>query len=197
MRVLVVGSGGREHALAWKLKGSPSVSQVYVAPGNAGTALDARNVAIPEGNHRELLAFAQKERIDLVVIGPEAPLVAGLSDLLTHAGINVFGPSKAAAELEGSKVFCKRILAKANIPTAPFQVFERMQEVEQYLAARPGPCVVKVDGLAAAKGCSFAMTIRKLIAFQSASSTNNCLVQRETESSLKIGLKEVKSAFCA
>lgn len=152
MRVLVIGHGGREHALAWKLSRSPSVSKVFVAQGNWGTAEVATNVAIPETDHRELIRFCQKERIDLVVIGPEAPLVAGLADDFRQAGIPALGPSKEAARLEGSKVFCKRLLQKAKVPTPPFQVFNDMEAVEIFLSEHLGPCVVKADGLAAGKG---------------------------------------------
>jgi phosphoribosylamine--glycine ligase len=152
MRVLVVGSGGREHALVWKLAQSPEVQNVFCAPGNAGTARHGQNVRIAIDDHREFVRFAQRERIDLVVIGPEAPLVAGLADDLRRAQIRVFGPSKEAALLEGSKVFCKRLLRKSNVPTAEFNVFREPSSVETYLAAHPGPCVVKADGLAAGKG---------------------------------------------
>lgn len=149
---MVVGQGGREHALTWKLKRSTIVTRVYCAPGNAGTAMEAANVAIAEDDTRELTRFAKAEQIGLVVIGPEAPLVHGLSDALRKEGILVFGPSKDAAELEGSKIYCKRLLKRAKIPTADFQVFHDMEGVDNYLEARPGPCVVKADGLAAGKG---------------------------------------------
>jgi phosphoribosylamine--glycine ligase len=152
VRILVVGQGGREHALVWKLRKSPKVREIYCAPGNAGTAADAKNVPIADDDIRELVRFARQERIDLAVIGPEAPLVAGLSDELRREGILVFGPSKDAALLEGSKIFCKRLLRKAKVPTADFQVFRDMQAVDAYLEAHPGPCVVKADGLAAGKG---------------------------------------------
>lgn len=150
--VLVVGSGGREHALVWKLKQSPRVTDVYCAPGNAGTGLEGTNVAIRESDHDELVRFARKRKIDLVVIGPEAPLAAGLSDALRAGGIAVFGPSKDAAILEASKVFCKELLTSANVPTGSFRVFVHFEDVEQYLSVHPGPCVVKADGLAAGKG---------------------------------------------
>ncbi|HVJ83742.1 MAG TPA: phosphoribosylamine--glycine ligase, partial [Planctomycetia bacterium] len=150
--MLTIGRGGREHALAWRLAKSPSVEKSFVAPGNPGTAADAINVPIPEDDVAEILRFCKREKIDLAVIGPEAPLVAGLADALRAAGVAVFGPSKDAAELEGSKIFCKRFLRKANIPTAEFHVFTEMEQVENYLDNRPGPCVVKADGLAAGKG---------------------------------------------
>lgn len=152
MRVLVVGQGGREHALVWKLANSSKVTRVYCAPGNAGTAIDGENVSIPEHDHSELAHFCRKEKIRLAVIGPEQPLVDGLADTLRAAGVGVFGPSKLAAQLEGSKIFCKRLLRKAHVPTADFRVFDRLEDVQAYVEAFDGPCVVKADGLAAGKG---------------------------------------------
>lgn len=158
MKVLIVGSGGREHALAWKIASSPRVSQVFVAPGNAGTALEATNVPIPATDKPALVKFAQENQIDLVVVGPEGPLVIGLVDDLQAAGILAFGPTAAAAELEGSKVFCKNLLYTANIPTAAYQTFRRAEDAQRYIkelypeADAPCPVVVKADGLAAGKG---------------------------------------------
>ncbi|QDT02486.1 Phosphoribosylamine--glycine ligase [Rubripirellula lacrimiformis] len=158
MKVLVVGGGGREHALAWKISQSPRVEQVFVAPGNAGTARDATNVPIAATDKPALIAFAQKESIDLVIVGPEAPLVDGMVDEMEEAGLRVFGPSKAAAELEGSKVFCKNLLYTANIPTASYRTFRSGEEASRYIWDRygdpsePVPVVVKADGLAAGKG---------------------------------------------
>lgn len=158
MKVLIVGSGGREHALAWKIASSPRVSQVFVAPGNAGTALEATNVPIPATDKPALVKFAQANQIDLVVVGPEGPLVIGLVDDLQAAGILTFGPTAAAAELEGSKVFCKNLLHTANIPTAAYQTFRRAEDAQRYIkelypeADAPCPVVVKADGLAAGKG---------------------------------------------
>lgn len=152
MRVLVVGSGGREHALAWKLRQSPKVEAVFCTPGNAGTEMDAQNLDIPEKDHAEIVRFATRQKLGLVVIGPEAPLTAGLSDALRAADVPVFGPSKDAAMLEGSKVFCKEILLAAKAPTAAARVVSHMNDVDEYLAAHAGPCVVKADGLAAGKG---------------------------------------------
>jgi phosphoribosylamine--glycine ligase len=155
---LIVGSGGREHALAWKIASSPRVSQVFVAPGNAGTALEATNVPIPATDKPALVKFAQANQIDLVVVGPEGPLVIGLVDDLQAAGILAFGPTAAAAELEGSKVFCKNLLYTANIPTAAYQTFRRAEDAQRYIkelypeADAPCPVVVKADGLAAGKG---------------------------------------------
>lgn len=158
MKVLVVGGGGREHALAWKLSQSARVTQVFVAPGNAGTALDATNVPIAATDKAALIEFAKSEKIDLTVVGPEAPLVDGLVDDLEEAGLRAFGPSKVAAELEGSKVFCKNLLHTANIPTANYRTFRSAEEASRYIWDRygdpnePVPVVVKADGLAAGKG---------------------------------------------
>lgn len=153
MKVLVVGQGGREHALVWKLKQSPSVQRVFCAPGNAGTARDGENVDIKATDVAKLVAFAKKEKIDLVVIGPEAPLVIGLTDALEKEGLKVFGPSQAAAELEGSKAFSKELMRQFSIPTAEFSIFKDAESAENYLNSREEvPLVVKADGLAAGKG---------------------------------------------
>lgn len=164
MRVLVVGSGGREHALAWKIRQSPRVTRLWVAPGNAGTALEAENVPIAADDIAGLVAFAVQEKVDLVVVGPEVPLTLGLVDELTKVKIRAFGPSKAAAQLEGSKVFCKLLLRQADVPTADYQSFRDADSAMRYIKARyPGerdraPVVIKADGLASGKGvivCSF------------------------------------------
>ncbi len=158
MKVLIVGNGGREHALAWKIKASPRVRHVYVAPGNAGTAVDAINVPIAATDNKKLVAFALDNKIDLVVVGPEAPLVSGLVDDMQAAGLRAFGPSKAASQLEGSKVFCKDLLRSANIPTADYQMFRSASDASRYITDRypePDancPVVVKADGLASGKG---------------------------------------------
>ncbi|HQX52767.1 MAG TPA: phosphoribosylamine--glycine ligase [Planctomycetaceae bacterium] len=153
MKILVVGSGGREHVLVWKLTQSPLVENVYCAPGNAGTALDAENVNIASDDISRLLKFARDNAIDLTIVGPEAPLVAGIVDEFRRQNLTIFGPTAAAAKLEGSKVFTKKLLRKANIPTAGFAVFSRMPEAMQYLEeCEEQPLVVKADGLAAGKG---------------------------------------------
>jgi phosphoribosylamine--glycine ligase len=152
VKVLVVGQGGREHALAWKLAQSPKVSRVYVAPGNGGTAVDCTNVPIRADDVREIVRFCVKESIDLAVVGPEGPLVAGLVDELQKASITVFGPTRDAALLEGSKIFCKKLLKKAKVPTADFRTFKSFEQVKEHLEAHPFGCVVKADGLAAGKG---------------------------------------------
>jgi phosphoribosylamine--glycine ligase len=153
MKVLVVGQGGREHALVWKLAQSPIVSQVFCAPGNAGTALEGTNVDIGAANIDGLVKFAKAENIGLTVIGPEAPLVAGIADVFESEGLRVFGPSRLAAELEGSKVFAKELLRQATIPTAEAQIFSDADSAEAYIADREeAALVVKADGLAAGKG---------------------------------------------
>tara|TARA_R110002049_G_scaffold2750_8_gene22292 strand:- start:250591 stop:251880 length:1290 start_codon:yes stop_codon:yes gene_type:complete len=158
MKVLVVGGGGREHAIAWKLSQSPRVDKVFVAPGNAGTARDATNVSIAATDIEGLIDFAKQNEIGLTIVGPEAPLVAGLVDAMEAAGLRAFGPSKAAAELEGSKVFCKNLLHTADIPTASYRTFRSGEDAARYIKDRyseptdPVPVVVKADGLAAGKG---------------------------------------------
>ncbi|MBL9161347.1 MAG: phosphoribosylamine--glycine ligase [Planctomycetaceae bacterium] len=153
MKVLVVGGGGREHALAWKIKQSPRVERVFVAPGNAGTAIEAENVAIGDADVPALVKFAKDNAIDLAVIGPESSLAVGIVDALSAAGIKAFGPSKQAAELEASKVFCKNLLRHADVPTADFRTFRDAPSATAYLVEREDqPMVVKADGLAAGKG---------------------------------------------
>ena len=153
MKVLIVGAGGREHALAWKIKQSSRVERVFVAPGNAGTAIDAENVPIGSTDIPKLLDFAKQNQIDFSVIGPEAPLALGIVDAFQAAGLRVFGPSKAAAELEASKVFCKELLRHADVPTAEYRSFRSGEAAITYLSDREDvPVVVKADGLASGKG---------------------------------------------
>ncbi len=152
MNILVIGQGGREHALAWKLRQSPRANDIFCAPGNAGTDLDARNIPIADNDTAELVRFARKNKIELAIVGPEAPLCEGVADALRGADVAVFGPTKEAAELEGSKVFCKQLLQKAKIPTAAFHVFDDIDNATSHILANQGPCVVKADGLAAGKG---------------------------------------------
>lgn len=157
MKVLVVGGGGREHALAWKLAQSPRAEVVFVAPGNAGTArendLPIENVDLPASDTERLVAFAKENEIGLTVVGPEAPLVDGIVDALQEAGLRAFGPSKVAAELEGSKVFCKELLRHADVPSGDFHSFRDAESAITYLNERENePVVVKADGLAAGKG---------------------------------------------
>ena len=154
LKVLIVGSGGREDALTWALRRSPDVGVLRCAPGNPGTARRGDRVPIPPNDLPALIRHARDERYDLVVVGPEAPLVAGLADRLRETGIAVFGPEAAAAELEGSKVFSKRFMARHQIPTADFQVFDDAAEAGRFLLSEEAsyPLVVKADGLAGGKG---------------------------------------------
>jgi phosphoribosylamine--glycine ligase len=165
MKVLLVGNGGREHALAWKLAQSPKVDQVFVAPGNAGTALEdgMENLSIAVDDIDGLLAFAKEQGVELTVVGPEAPLVAGIVDRFTEAGLRCFGPSKAAAQLEGSKAFTKDFLARHNIPTAAYGNFTDIDEAVAYVKHVGAPIVVKADGLAAGKGVIIAHTEQEAI----------------------------------
>ncbi len=166
MKILIVGSGGREHALAWKVKQSAKVEQVYVAPGNAGTALESgiENININVENISALVDFAQNEHIDLTLIGPEVPLVAGIVDAFNAAGLKCFGPTAAAAQLEGSKTFCKDFLARYHIPTAEYQTFTETSTAIDYIRQKGAPIVVKADGLAAGKGVIVAQTEAEAIA---------------------------------
>jgi len=159
MKVCVIGNGGREHALAWRLSISPSVTKVYAIPGSAAMSDCAELVGIDWQQSDHLITFLKDNQVDLVVVGPEAPLVAGLADTLNKAGIPVFGPSKAAAQLEGSKVFAKDLMKKYNIPTAAYGVFHKVDEAKEFISQTGAPIVVKADGLAAGKGVVVAMTI--------------------------------------
>ncbi|MCB1629335.1 MAG: phosphoribosylamine--glycine ligase [Xanthomonadales bacterium] len=160
-RVLVIGAGGREHALAWRLRASPQVSEVLVAPGNAGTARERgiRNVPVEATDIDGLLALARQEQIDLTVVGPEAPLAAGVVDAFEAAGLAIFGPSRLAAELEASKSYAKAFLERQGIPTAAHRVFEQLEPALAYVRSRGAPIVVKADGLAAGKGVVVAMDL--------------------------------------
>jgi len=152
MRILVVGGGGREHALAWKITQSPRVTKIYCAPGNAGIARLAECVPVKAEDVEGLVDFARRENIDLTVVGPEAPLVAGMVDAFQEAGLAVFGPSRQAAMIEGSKVFAKKLMNEANIPTARHETFYHEEAAMDYLDKLDGAVVVKADGLAAGKG---------------------------------------------
>ena len=166
MNVLIVGGGGREHALAWKVARSSRVRNVYIAPGNAGTAREpkATNIAITADNPPELLKFARGHGVDLTLIGPEVPLVLGITDLFKQAGLRCFGPSKAAAQLEGSKTFTKDFLARHHIPTARYQSFTDPDAAEAFIGEMGAPVVVKADGLAAGKGVILAQSELEAIA---------------------------------
>ncbi|MDP7561838.1 MAG: phosphoribosylamine--glycine ligase [Methylococcales bacterium] len=160
MNILIIGGGGREHALAWKARQSKQASTVYVAPGNAGTALEPgiENVTIDATNIDALIIFAQKNNIALTIIGPEVPLVAGIVDRFQAMGLNCFGPHAAAAQLEGSKTFCKNFMARHDIPTAEYQTFTDIHSAIRYIQKKGAPIVVKADGLAAGKGVIVAQT---------------------------------------
>ncbi len=161
MKVLIIGSGGREHALAWKVAQADSIETVYVAPGNAGTATESKleNVAIGVNDISGLIDFVKTNDIDLSIVGPEAPLVAGVVDAFQKAGLKCFGPTAGAAQLEGSKAFTKDFLAKYDIPTGAYQVFTNADEACAYIEQQGAPIVIKADGLAAGKGVIVAQTI--------------------------------------
>ena len=154
INVLIVGNGGREHAFTWKASQSDLVEKVFVAPGNAGTTLEtkAKNIEISASDIDALVSFSKKENIDLVIVGPEDPLVNGISDAFTKAGINCFGPSSAGAQLEGSKEFAKSFMKKHNIPTASYESFTDADQAKIYIQENDLPLVIKADGLAAGKG---------------------------------------------
>jgi phosphoribosylamine---glycine ligase len=158
MRVLLIGAGGREHALAWKLNQSKGLSKLFVAPGNGGTAEIAENVGLDPADHSAVVAWAKSRDIDFVVIGPDAPVVAGLGDAVREAGMACFGPSKAAAQLEGSKGFTKALCDEMGIPTAAYRRFDAEAPALAYVAERKTPIVIKADGLALGKGVTVAMT---------------------------------------
>lgn len=161
MKVLIIGGGGREHALAWKIAQSKRVAEVFVAPGNAGTALEprVRNLQVGAEDVPALVDFARSTGIDLTIVGPEAPLVAGVVDAFRDAGLRCFGPSRSAAELEGSKAFAKQFLARHSIPTAAFETFSDLDAARDYIRQRGAPIVIKADGLAAGKGVTVARNI--------------------------------------
>jgi phosphoribosylamine--glycine ligase len=165
MKVLIIGGGGREHALAWRCTQSPNVEAVYIAPGNAGTALEPliRNIDISADDIDALADFAKTQAIDLTIVGPEAPLVAGVVDKFQAAGLRCFGPSKAAAQLEGSKSFTKDFLARHHIPTAAYQTFTQTDAAIEYIQKMGAPIVIKADGLAAGKGVIIAQTEQQAI----------------------------------
>ncbi|MFM2435535.1 MAG: hypothetical protein RL063_1516, partial [Pseudomonadota bacterium] len=157
MKILVIGSGGREHAFAWKVAQNKEVSRVYVAPGNAGTALDPDMVNVPITSVPDLLAFAQKEQVKLTIVGPEAPLSQGVVDAFRAAGLKIFGPTQAAAQLESSKDYAKAFMLRHNIPTAAYATFTDATLAHAYVKQQGAPIVIKADGLAAGKGVVVAM----------------------------------------
>ena len=159
MKLLVIGSGGREHALAWKLAQSPKVATVFVAPGNAGTASEPKLQNLPLTAHADLIEFCRKENVAFTVVGPEAPLAAGIVDDFRAAGLPVFGPTRSAAQLESSKDFAKAFMKRHGIPTAGYQTFDNAQQAHDYVDTKGAPIVIKADGLAAGKGVIVAMTL--------------------------------------
>src|SRR5580765_7411635 len=161
LKILIVGGGGREHALAWKIAQSPLVDTLFAAPGNPGIARHARCVDIGVDAHDELVAFARRERIDLTVIGPEAPLVAGLAARFAAAGLALFGPSARAAAIEGSKAFSKDLMRRHGIPTARFATFDDIDGARRFCREMGAPLVVKADGLAAGKGAIVCATLEE------------------------------------
>src|SRR5437899_7623222 len=158
MKLLVVGSGGREHALAWKLAQSPRVQKVFVAPGNGGTATETGVQNAPHTEIPGLIDFCKREQIQLTVVGPEAPLAAGIVDAFRDAGLRIFGPTRSAAQLESSKDFAKRFMVRHGLPTARHKSFDNARDARAYVAAERTPIVIKADGLAAGKGVVVATT---------------------------------------
>ena len=152
MKVLVVGKGGREHAIAWKVAQSPLVKEVYIAPGNAGTAQVGKNIPISPTDIENLVKFAKEEKIDLTVVGPEDPLAKGIADAFQREGLKIFGPTREGAQLEASKVFAKNFMAKYGIPTARYGTFDNPEEAKEFIKRLGDKVVVKADGLAAGKG---------------------------------------------
>jgi phosphoribosylamine--glycine ligase len=163
MRLLVVGGGGREHALVWKIAQSPKVSKIYCAPGNAGISEQAKVLPIKANDSNGLLEFALKEKIDLTVVGPEEPLTKGIVDLFESKDLSIFGSSKKAAEIEGSKAFAKGMMKKYHIPTGSYEVFEDPEKAKKYIRKQGAPIVVKADGLAAGKGVIVCNTVEEAI----------------------------------
>lgn len=163
MKVLLIGSGGREHTLAWKLRQSPILSKLYAVPGNAGIAELAECADLSTEDLDGLLRFAKEKEIDLTVVGPEAPLVAGIVDRFHEEGLKIFGPSKRAAQIEGSKIFAKELMVRAQVPTAEFKVFDKAADAKHHLIASEPPFVIKADGLAAGKGVVVAETCEEAV----------------------------------
>jgi phosphoribosylamine--glycine ligase len=159
MKILVVGGGAREHAIAWKIAQNPKVDEVFIAPGNAGTAALGENIPLNQSDLESFIKFARENRIDLTVVGPEGPLADGIVDRFIEHGLNIFGPTKNAAMIETSKVFAKELMTRAHIPQAKGAIFSNYEEARSYVLGRSLPCVIKADGLAAGKGVIIAQTI--------------------------------------
>lgn len=197
MNILIIGNGGREHALGWKAAQSPLADKIYVAPGNAGTALEPtlENVDIAATDIAGLLAFAQSHDIGLTIVGPEAPLVIGVVDAFRAAGLAIFGPTQAAAQLEGSKAFTKDFLARHNIPSAEYQNFTDVEAALAYVRQKGAPIVIKADGLAAGKGVIVAMTQEEAETAVNDMLAGNALVMQGTVSWWKSSLMAKKPAL--
>ena len=200
MRILLVGSGGREHALAWKISQSPLVTELFIAPGNGGTALCGKNVDIKDNDLNGLVKFAIDQKIDLVVPGPELPLVLGICDMMEKASIPCFGPSAYAAQLEGSKTFAKEVMRDAKVPTAAFEFFDDPQNAKNHIRKQGLPLVIKADGLAAGKGVVVAQTeaeafaaVDQMLSEKIYGDAGNRIVVEET----LIGEEASFLAFCA
>ncbi|MCF6343334.1 MAG: phosphoribosylamine--glycine ligase, partial [Devosiaceae bacterium] len=161
MNILLIGSGGREHALAYRIAQSKRLNKLYIATGNAGTSEVGDNIALDVENHLKVIEFCKDKNIGLVIVGPEVPLVAGIADDLREANILTFGPSKAASELEGSKIFTKKLCEEMNIPTAYYAEFSDEQPALEYVREQGAPIVIKADGLAAGKGVVVALTLEQ------------------------------------
>ena len=173
MNVLIVGNGAREHALAWKIQGSPLVKKIFVAPGNAGTSAIAENIPIKADDLPSLLQCAIDHSIDITIVGPETPLSMGIVDLFQQHNLSIFGPSKEASKIESSKVFCKDLMRKYNIPTGYTEVFESYQKALDYAKAASYPVVIKADGLASGKGVTIANNLEQAI-----KAIQECLVDK-------------------
>jgi len=197
MRILVIGSGGREHALCWALAASPLVDALYCAPGNAGIAGEAECVPIPVDDLDAIVAFSRDARIDFVVVGPEAPLVAGLVDRLDAAGIKAFGPNAAAAALEGSKAFTKDFCLRHGIPTAAYGRFTDADAAKAYICAQGAPIVVKADGLAAGKGVVVAETLAEALAAVDAMMADKAFGEAGAEIVVEAFLEGEEASFFA
>ncbi|MCF8197278.1 MAG: phosphoribosylamine--glycine ligase [Sulfuritalea sp.] len=190
MKILVVGSGGREHALAWRLAQAPGLQRVYVAPGNAGTELEHELENLPISDINELADYAAREKVHATVVGPEAPLADGIVDVFRARNLRIFGPTKAAAQLESSKDFAKRFMSRHNIPTAKFETFTNAQAAHAYIDAEGAPIVVKADGLAAGKGVVVAMDAAEAHAAVDMMLEDNTLAVKHSEAGARVVIEE-------
>ncbi len=194
MKLLVIGGGGREHALAWKLASSPRVQKVFVAPGNGGTASDKRFSNVPYASNEALAQFARDEAIAFAVVGPEAALASGVVDVFRARGLRIFGPTRAAAQIESSKDFAKALMRRHGIPTADYRTFDDASEARAYVTERGAPIVIKADGLAAGKGVVVAMTLQEAHAAIDATLTGTA-VRASSSKNFSKARKQVSSCF--